>query len=88
ISGKLTSARHRTEKYTAGIMPKSGDPALKYIKVGKATILLKPGIYGIKVKIYPPDAPMPEEIRVVAREPGEMEVVEFGERGEGAEGKE
>ncbi|MCF3653464.1 MAG: 30S ribosomal protein S3 [Aigarchaeota archaeon] len=88
ISGKLTSARHRTEKYTAGIMPKSGDPALKYVKVGKASILLKPGVYGVKVKIYPPDAPMPEEIKVVAPEPGKMEVVEVGEGSEGAEGEE
>ncbi len=88
ISGKLTSARHRTEKYTAGIMPKSGDPALKYIRVGKASLLLKPGIYGIKVKIFPPDAPMPEEIRVAAREPSKAEVVEIGEGVKGAERKE
>jgi small subunit ribosomal protein S3 len=85
ISGKLTSARHRTEKYTAGIMPKSGDPALKYVKVGKASILLKPGVYGIKVKIYPPDAPMPEEIKVVAPESGRVEVIEVGEGSEGTE---
>lgn len=64
ISGKLTSARSRTEKFTAGIMPKSGDLALKYVKVGKASVLLKTGMFGIKVKIYPPDAPMPEDIRV------------------------
>ncbi len=88
ISGKLTSARHRTEKYTAGIMPKSGDPALKYVKVGKASILLKPGVYGIKVKIYPPDAPMPEEIKVVAPESGRVEVIEVGEGSEGTEGEE
>ena len=87
ISGKLTSARHRTEKYTAGIMPKSGDPALKYVKVGKASILLKPGVYGIKVKIYPPDAPMPEEIKVVAPESGRVEVIEVGEGSEGTEGE-
>jgi small subunit ribosomal protein S3 len=88
ISGKLTSARHRTEKYTAGIMPKSGDPVLKYVKVGKASILLKPGVYGIKVKIFPPDAPMPEEIKVTAPESGKMEVVEVGEGSEGAEREE
>jgi len=82
ISGKLTSARHRTEKFAAGIMPKSGDPALKYVKVGKASVLLKPGVYGVKVKIFPPDAPMPEEIAVA--EAQEAEVVESGEGSEGA----
>ncbi|RLG06765.1 MAG: 30S ribosomal protein S3 [Thaumarchaeota archaeon] len=88
ISGKLTSARHRTEKFTAGIMPKSGDPALKYVKIGKASVLLKPGVYGVKVKIFPPDAPMPEEIRIVEPEKSEEqkaeEVVESGEGSEGA----
>ena len=88
ISGKLTSARHRTEKFTAGIMPKSGDPALKYVKVGKASVLLKPGVYGVKVKIFPPDAPMPEEIRIAEPEKLEEqkaeEVVESGEGSEGA----
>jgi len=88
ISGKLTSARHRTEKFTAGIMPKSGDPALKYVKVGKASVLLKPGVYGVKVKIFPPDAPMPEEIRIAEPEKSEEqkaeEVVESGEGSEGA----
>ncbi|RLG03120.1 MAG: 30S ribosomal protein S3 [Thaumarchaeota archaeon] len=82
ISGKLTSARHRTEKFAAGIMPKSGDPALKYVEVGKASVLLKPGVYGVKVKIFPPDAPMPEEIAVA--EAQEAEVVESGEGSEGA----
>ncbi|MCD6592326.1 MAG: 30S ribosomal protein S3 [Thaumarchaeota archaeon] len=88
ISGKLTSARHRTEKFTAGIMPKSGDPALKYVKVGKASVLLKPGVYGVKVKIFPPDAPMPEEIRIAepeeSKEQKAEEVVESGEGSEGA----
>ena len=84
ISGKLTSARHRTEKFSAGIMPKSGDLALRYVKVGKASILLKTGVFGIKVKIYPPDAPMPEEIKidvskVVAKEEAES-------NGEGSQG--
>ena len=85
ISGKLTSARHRTEKFTAGIMPKSGDPALKYVKVGKASVLLKPGVYGVKVKIFPPDAPMPEEIKIVEPEKPE-EAREVAESGEGSEG--
>jgi len=89
ISGKLTSARSRTEKFSAGIMPKSGDLALKYVKVGKASVLLKTGIYGVKVKIYPPDAPMPEEIRVdvsklVKKPEAETKEEEVKEVGEGS----
>ncbi len=85
ISGKLTSARHRTEKFSAGIMPKSGDLALKYVKVGKASILLKTGVFGIKVKIYPPDAPMPEEIKIdVSKVAAKEEAESGGEGGQGA----
>ncbi len=86
ISGKLTSARHRTEKFSAGIMPKSGDLALKYVKVGKASVLLKTGVFGVKVKIYPPDAPMPEEVRVLEAEPEKLQETEGSESGEGSEG--
>ncbi|HDD56770.1 MAG: 30S ribosomal protein S3 [Thaumarchaeota archaeon] len=84
ISGKLTSARHRTEKFSAGIMPKSGDLALRYVKVGKASILLKTGVFGIKVKIYPPDAPMPEEIKIDVSKVMVKEEAESG--GEGSQG--
>ncbi|MCS7136219.1 MAG: 30S ribosomal protein S3 [Nitrososphaerota archaeon] len=64
ISGKLTSARARSEKYSEGIMPKSGEPAEKYVKRGTASVLLKTGLYGIKVSIYPPDAHLPEEVKI------------------------
>ena len=84
ISGKLTSARHRTEKFSAGIMPKSGDLALRYVKFGKASILLKTGVFGIKVKIYPPDAPMPEEIKIDVSKVMVKEEAESG--GEGSQG--
>ncbi|MCS7125328.1 MAG: 30S ribosomal protein S3 [Aigarchaeota archaeon] len=90
ISGKLTSARARTEKYSSGLIPKSGDYALKYLKVGKASILLKTGIYGVKVKIYPPDAPLPEELNLdiekittIKTSEHKGEVVEDGERSKG-----
>ncbi|MCS7133088.1 MAG: 30S ribosomal protein S3 [Aigarchaeota archaeon] len=88
ISGKLTSARHRTEKFSAGIMPKSGDYAMKYVKVGRATVLLKSGIFGVKVKIYPRDAPTPEEVKIKLPEnlPEKLEAVEGSESGGGSEG--
>ena len=84
ISGKLTSARHRTEKFTAGIMPKSGELAMKYVKVGKASVLLKTGMFGIKVKIYPPDAPMPEEITIDLSKVKAEGAESVGEGGQGA----
>lgn len=88
ISGKLTSARHRTEKFSAGIMPKSGDYAMRYVRIGRATVLLKSGIFGVKVKIYPPDTPMPEEVEIKHLEtlPERSQAAEGSESGKGSEG--
>ncbi|MCS7146292.1 MAG: 30S ribosomal protein S3 [Nitrososphaerota archaeon] len=73
ISGKLTSARSRSEKFTAGLIPKSGEFA-KYVRVGIAHVQLATGIYGVKVKIYPANAPLPEQVNVAEKK----EVVEAG----------
>ncbi len=64
ISGKLTSARSRTEKFTDGFMPKSGELAMHYVLEGKTSVRLKTGVLGVRVLIYPPDAPLPEQLTV------------------------
>lgn len=53
ISGKLTSERSRFEKYSAGVIYKSGKPS-EYVDEAVIQVLLKPGIYGVKVRIMPP----------------------------------
>lgn len=63
ISGKLTSARSRSEKFTAGLLPKSGE-FTKFVRTGIAHVQLATGIYGVKVSIYPPNAPLPEQVAV------------------------
>ena len=78
ISGKLTSARARSEKFTEGFLPKSGELAMDYVLEGKAAVQLKTGVFGIKVKIYPPDAPLPEFITVKPRGAGGEEAVGQG----------
>lgn len=62
ISGKLTSERARFEKYTAGVLAKSGQPRKMFVDEAVVHVLLKPGIYGVKVRIMPP-SPMPDQIR-------------------------
>jgi len=64
ISGKLTSERARYEKYKVGYLPKSGDPAMKYVKSAVYSLLLKPGIFGIKVTILPPGVEFPDKITI------------------------
>ncbi len=60
ISGKLRSERSHFEKYSMGIVPKSGDIAKRVVKEAIAHVLLKMGMYGIIVKIAYKDAILPE----------------------------
>lgn len=57
ISGKLSSQRARFEKYTAGVVYKSGMPG-ESIDEAVIHVLLKPGIYGVKVRIAAPEVPI------------------------------
>jgi len=65
ISGKLRTDRARYEKFRAGYLAKSGDPALKYIRKTELNVQLKPGILGIRVRIMPPEATFPDKISIV-----------------------
>jgi small subunit ribosomal protein S3 len=71
ISGKLRTERARNEKFRTGYLPKCGDPALKYMRKAEVHVQLKPGIYGVKVRIMPPDAKFPDKIQIVEALPAE-----------------
>ena len=60
VAGKLRSDRSHGEKYRAGIVPKSGDTAEKAVNAATTDVLMKLGLYGIKVKIALRDALPPE----------------------------
>jgi small subunit ribosomal protein S3 len=62
-------------------MPKSGEYAKLFVKTGVAHVQLATGVYGIKVRIYPPDAPLAEEVKIEELKEG-LKVV----NSEGAEG--
>lgn len=64
IKGKLTSRRHRYEKYREGYIPRVGDPALKNVRTATASVKMRPGIIGISVKIIPPDAVFPDQVEI------------------------
>jgi len=77
ISGKLRTERARYEKFRAGYLPRCGDPPLKYMRKAEAHVQLKPGIFGVKVRIMPPDAVFPDKIKIVeALPPREEEQTE------------
>jgi small subunit ribosomal protein S3 len=64
IKGKLTSRRHRSEKYRQGYMPKAGDPFLENVKRAVTSVKMRPGIIGINVKIVPPNIRFPDQIEI------------------------
>ncbi|HUH82850.1 MAG TPA: 30S ribosomal protein S3 [Nitrososphaerales archaeon] len=73
VAGKLRSDRSHGEKYRAGIVPKSGDTAEKSVSGATTDVLMKLGLYGIKVKIalkdaLPPDFRLKEDEKEEKRE--------------------
>ncbi len=64
ISGKLVSERARTEKFLAGTIIHTGDPAYTLVRKGFDVAVKKLGVYGITVRIIPPDVTLPDEFVV------------------------
>ena len=67
VAGKLRSDRSHGEKYRAGVVPKSGDTADRSVSQATTDVLLKLGLYGIKVKValkdaIPPDFQLKEDM--------------------------
>jgi len=65
ISGKLRTERARFEKFRAGYLPKSGEPPLEYLQTAGMHVQLKPGIFGVKVRIMPPNVHFPDKVEVL-----------------------
>ena len=66
VAGKLRSDRAHKEKYRMGVVPKSGETADEIVRSATTDVLLKLGLFGIKVKIAIADAlPPPIEFTEV-----------------------
>lgn len=76
ISGKLRTERARFEKFRAGYFPRCGEPALKYTHKAEVHVQLKAGMFGIRVKIMPPDAIFPDKIKITVKPLPEEEAIE------------
>jgi small subunit ribosomal protein S3 len=81
ISGKLRTERARAEKFRDGYIPKSGDPAMKYVRKAVAHVQLKPGIFGVQVLIVSPDARFPDEVKILEEAASSGQILS-GEGGE------
>ena len=69
-------------------MPKSGDPAMKYVQTAVTHVQLKPGVFGIKVSIMPPNVKLPDEIEFIEKEELKEEIPSESEKREEEEKKE
>ena len=64
LSGKVTGARSRVEKFNRGYVKHNGEPAEEIVDSGVATAVMKLGTIGVRVKIIPPGAELPDDFEV------------------------
>ena len=74
ISGKIRGSESACAKFNEGYIKKCGEPSIKYVKEGFATVQLKPGVLGIYVRIMPPEVTLPDNIEI-----SEPEIVDVEE---------
>jgi small subunit ribosomal protein S3 len=73
IRGKLTTDRARYEKYKSGYLPSVGDAISKIVRTAVVDTQLKQGLFGISVKLMPPNVSLPD--RPIIHEPGQVPVL-------------
>lgn len=76
LSGKLTGARSRVQKFLEGYVKHCGEPSITIVEKGYATAVKKLGIIGVQVKIIPGDAKLPDRFEVLPPKPYSAETVE------------
>jgi small subunit ribosomal protein S3 len=64
LSGKVTGARSRVEKFNRGYIKHNGEPAEEVVDHGKGVAVMKLGTIGVNVKIIPPGAELPDDFGV------------------------
>ena len=67
LSGKITGARHRVEKFQKGHIKYCGETALQFMDVGFSTAVKKLGTIGCTVRIMRPGTKLPHEITIQER---------------------
>jgi len=78
VSGKIRGSRSATAKFIDGYIKKCGEPSIRLVKEGFATVQLKPGVLGIFVRIMPPDADLPDKVDILAPRIEETQEIDGG----------
>ena len=74
LSGKVTGARSRVEKFNRGYIKHNGEPAQTVVDEGQGVAVMKLGTIGVTVKIIPPGAVLPDDFTI--NEDAEFDAVE------------
>jgi len=64
LSGKVTGARSRVEKFNRGYIKHNGEPAENIVDSGVGVAVMKLGTIGVQVKIIPPEAELPDDFEI------------------------
>ena len=64
LSGKVTGARSRVEKFNRGYIKHNGEPAEEIVDKGQGTAVVQLGTIGVQVKIIPPNAELPDDFEI------------------------
>jgi small subunit ribosomal protein S3 len=71
IRGKLTTDRARYEKYKSGYLPSVGEAISRIVRTAVVDTQLKQGLFGISVKLMPPNMSLPD--RPIIHGPAEVQ---------------
>ncbi|AGB16554.1 ribosomal protein S3, eukaryotic/archaeal type [Halovivax ruber XH-70] len=85
LSGKVTGARSRVEKFNRGYIKHNGEPADEVVDHGQGVAVMKLGTIGVDVKIIPPGAELPDDFHVEEGLDPEAVVPDAVEANEGVE---
>jgi small subunit ribosomal protein S3 len=64
LSGKVTGARSRVEKFNRGYIKHNGEPAEEIVDSAVGTAVMKLGTIGVQVRIIPPGADLPDDFQI------------------------
>ncbi|MFC7098296.1 30S ribosomal protein S3 [Halobaculum marinum] len=84
LSGKVTGARSRVEKFNRGYIKHNGEPAEDVVDEGQGVAVMKLGTIGVTVKIIPPGAELPDDFEI-AEDADAPEVEQAAPASEGVE---
>jgi len=64
IRGKLQKRRSKRYRFAMGTLIHSGEPGERFIDEGKASILVKTGVIGVRVRIVRPEIKLPDKVNI------------------------